>query len=135
MPLIDLDLRPEAGPLRRFGVAAALLLLVAALLAPWPAPASAALGVLALGTGALAWARPRALLWPYVALSLLLHPLGLLVSYVVLAGLFFGLVTPLGLLLRALRHDPLRLHRPPGAGTRWVERKGAGDLARYFRQS
>jgi hypothetical protein len=48
----------------------------------------------------------------------------------VLSGLlslaFFLLVTPVGLVLRALGKDVLKLRRDPGAKTYWVDRKPPG---------
>jgi len=54
------------------------------------------------------------------------------VARVVLALVFVFLITPLGLLLRILGKDPLRLKRG-GAGTSyWSEAKQAQDLERMF---
>ena len=44
-----------------------------------------------------------------------------LISLGVLATLYFGVLTPLALVLRTFGRDPLRLRRP-AAGTYWRER-------------
>ena len=51
---------------------------------------------------------------------------------VVLALLFFIVVTPLGLAMRMLGKDPLRLRRPAGTGTHWSEVRRKSSLDRLF---
>lgn len=49
-----------------------------------------------------------------------------------LALLFFIVVTPLGLVLRMLGKDPLRLRRPSGADSYWSEVRQKSSLDRLF---
>ena len=51
---------------------------------------------------------------------------------VVLALLFFLVVTPLGWVLRMLGKDPLRLRRPAGAESYWSEVRRKSSLDRLF---
>jgi hypothetical protein len=51
---------------------------------------------------------------------------------VVLAILFFIVMTPLGLLLRMCGKDPLRLRRPAGAESYWSEARRTTPLERLF---
>jgi hypothetical protein len=71
-------------------------------------------------------ARPTLL----ASLKRLWHRLGLLlhaiVSPVVLGLLFFTTVTPIGLLMRGLGRDLLRLRFEPDAPTYWIERRPPG---------
>jgi hypothetical protein len=53
-------------------------------------------------------------------------------GYAVLALLFFLVITPLGLVLRMLGQDPLRLRRPAGAETYWSEVRQKSSLERLF---
>jgi hypothetical protein len=53
-------------------------------------------------------------------------------GYAVLALLFFIVITPLGLVLRMLGQDPLRLRRPAGAQSYWSEVRGQSSLDRLF---
>jgi hypothetical protein len=83
------------------------------------------LGV-AAAFGALALAAPRILaplnrLW--LRFGLLLHRI---VSPVVLGIMFFLVVTPIGLLMRALGKDPLRLRFDRAASTYWIPREPPG---------
>jgi hypothetical protein len=50
----------------------------------------------------------------------------------VLALIFFIIVTPLGLVLRVLGKDPLRLRRPGGAQSYWSEVRLKSSLGRLF---
>jgi hypothetical protein len=52
--------------------------------------------------------------------------MGRVVSPVVSGLLFFGVVTPTGLLLRLLGKDPLRLAPDRPASTYWIERRPPG---------
>jgi len=55
--------------------------------------------------------------------GLVLHAI---VSRVVLGLIFFGVVTPLSLVLRRLGKDPLRLRREPSSPSYWIDRKPPG---------
>jgi len=50
----------------------------------------------------------------------------------VLAVLFFLVVTPLGLVLRMLGKDPLRLRRPKGAESYWSEARRESSMEQLF---
>ena len=56
-------------------------------------------------------------------LGLLLHRL---VSPVILAVIYFAVVTPTGLIMRALGKDPLRLRADPTAASYWLHREPPG---------
>lgn len=73
--------------------------------------------------------RPMFVGWMYAA-----HPIGLVVSHVLLALVYFGVVTPIGLLMRALGHDPMTRRLDRSAATYWIEREQVSDVRRYFRQ-
>lgn len=131
-----LRLKEDPREWRKFGLslAAAPALLLALL--GWRgtlAPPTA--GLLALLPAALACAalvRPRALRPVYRAGMRLGHVLGRVVGRVLLAALFVVMVTPLGLLLRVLGKDLLRLRRPHDAKTYWQPARPLGDLDRMF---
>jgi hypothetical protein len=81
---------------------------------------------------AVAWIVP-ALLAPlnrlWMALGTLLHRL---MSPVVLVFIFFVVVTPLGLLMRALGKNPLRLRLDRQATSYWIARKPPGPKPETF---
>ncbi|HTA31329.1 MAG TPA: SxtJ family membrane protein [Candidatus Cybelea sp.] len=55
-----------------------------------------------------------------------------LAGRIVLALFFFIIVTPLGLVLRLLGKDPLRLRRPVGAASYWTEVRKKSSLDQMF---
>jgi len=55
--------------------------------------------------------------------GLLLHRI---VSPVVLAIMFYGVITPMGVLMRAFGKDPLRLRRNGSAQSYWIKRDPPG---------
>ena len=59
----------------------------------------------------------------WLRFGLLLHRI---VSPVVLAIMFYLVVTPMGLLMRAFAKDNLRLRRDAGAESYWIEREPPG---------
>ncbi len=138
MAMIDIDWNPGTTMLRRFSaVGAAFFGGLAAWAAlkgwspgwlPWTA------GGLALFCALCAWIAPKWNLPLYLALTVLTFPIGLVISYLVLGFIYFGLMTPLGLVFRLMGRDALTRRLDPQAETYWVPRESVGDLRRYFRQ-
>ena len=93
------------------------------------------IGWMAGGTLALAGLIYPPLIRPvFVGLILITFPIGWVVSHVLLGVIYFGVVMPVGLLLRMIGHDPLQL-RPPGGDSLWKTPAGKTDPASYLRQS
>lgn len=133
----DLDLQPSAHTLRQF---AGIWLSFFAFLGWWyglraqqpERAALLALAAVAVGLPGL-W-RPHRIKWLYVGLMLATFPPGWLTSRLVLAVIFYGVFTPLGLCFRLLGRDMLQLRSQPGRTTYWQARSAATDVRRYFRQ-
>ncbi len=70
----------------------------------------------------------------YVGLSILAFPVGWLMSRVLLAVLYYGVLTPIGVLLRLGGRDPLERRFDREAWSYWRPRPPAGDATSYFRQ-
>ena len=123
----DRDEAPRASSNRAFGLVFAAVFLIVAVI-PWVfggtmrvwsvVVAAAFLGVALLAPGLLA---PLNRLW--TRFGLLLHHL---VSPIVLGVMFYLVVTPTGLLMRALGKDPLRLRLDRSARTYWIDRTPPG---------
>ena len=137
MPLANINWNPDA---RRLRLSAACLP-IAALLPAYltyrfiesSGLASGILGVALVvsfvGLVRPPWFRPLYVVWTAVGL-----PFRWILSHVLLLLIFFGVVTPIGLLLRALGYDPMRRAADERATTYWVERPDSDDHQRYFRQ-
>jgi len=70
----------------------------------------------------------------FVGLILLTFPIGWVVSHLLLGLIFYGVVTPIGLILRISGHDLLQLKKPSGDSA-WKTSVGKTDATRYLRQS
>jgi hypothetical protein len=147
MPMIEINWIPSRGHLRVFGVGA---LVVFGALGTWlffshrffglEIPESTAealayaLWALAALSGILAAAAPAALRPLYIVLLIISVPIGWLVSHVVLAVVYYGILTPIGLALRLCGRDPLCRKFDPQAPSYWVDRPPARNVKSYFRQ-
>jgi hypothetical protein len=133
----DIPFDPPRRTLRQF---AGLSLVVFGGLAGWnyfakgQVVSSAVLAVLAVAIGLPGLVRPRLVRPVYVGAMILAFPIGWVVSRLLLAILFYGIVTPMGLVLRLSGRDPLRLARPAARTTYWVAKPEPADLRSYFRQ-
>jgi hypothetical protein len=92
------------------------------------------LGVLAVLVGGAGLVRPDAMRWIYTAWMGAAFPIGWTVSRVILASLFYGVVTPLALMFRMKGRDVLHLRRPQ-TRSYWNLKTGASDVNDYFRQT
>jgi hypothetical protein len=133
MPLVALNWSPDTRVLRQFGwIACAVGVLGGSFVwSGWIATVAMALGVF---SGAASLVRPAANRPLFVALSAMTYPIGLVVSLVVLAVLFYLVVTPVGLLLRLSGTDPLSRRSEPRSTTYWSEARPARPKSDYFRQ-
>jgi hypothetical protein len=71
----------------------------------------------------------------YIGMSYVTYPVGFVVSYVVLALVYFLALTPIGLTMRLFRHDPLSRKFEPGATSYWKPRNKTRTPDSYFNQS
>jgi len=114
---------------RRFGWLLATALGVTA----WRVSSTALLAIAVLTIGvATIW--PLSLRRPHVWLTWLTRPVGLLVSQLLLALVFFALITPLALLFRLLGRDLLNCRPNPDATTYWRSCTPKTDASSYLRQ-
>jgi hypothetical protein len=133
----DIQFDPPRKTLRQF---AALWLVCFGGMALWQALVreraglASILAVLALTIGLLGLARPEWMRRIYVGWMILAFPIGWTVSQVMLAVMFFGLFTPLGLVFRLLGRDPLHRTRRPELESYWAPKPAPTDLRRYFKQ-
>ena len=79
-------------------------------------------------------------LWPasrrriYVGWMYAVYPIGWTVSHLLLGVVYFVVITPVGLALRALRRNPLERRVDRAAATYWVRHNPADSIKRYLRQ-
>ena len=79
-------------------------------------------------------------LWPasrkriYVGWMFAVFPIGWVVSHLLLGVVYFLVLTPIGLTLRALGRDPLERRFDQSASSYWVRHDPATQVKRYLRQ-
>jgi ABC-type uncharacterized transport system permease subunit len=137
MALLEINRNPSRRDLAWFGLVLFLFFLVVggvlgralasdvARHVAWGAGAILALAYYAVP----GWRRPMFVGWMYAA-----YPIGFVMSHLLLGVVYFGVVTPIGLLMRAMGHDPMTRRFDRSATTYWVERQRVSDVKRYFKQ-
>jgi Saxitoxin biosynthesis operon protein SxtJ len=133
----DIDFQPERKKLRQFAV---LWLCFFLGLAVWKGLwqgqtlVGGLLAAIAVAVGVVGSISPARIRLVFVAATVLAFPIGWVVSHLILAMLFFGVLTPVGLLFRLLGRDPLLLKRRANAESYWLAKPPAAHPRRYFHQ-
>ena len=147
MSLIAIDWKPDQPKLRKFGMVGTVVFLA---LMAWAIFRSAIFGIHLSGGGQTltvvllaalaahcllgALAAPGSLRPLFLGLTFIGLPIGWVVSHIVLAVVYYGLVTPMGLTMRLFGRDPMCRKFDPQASTYWTTRAKVADPGRYFRQ-
>ncbi len=93
------------------------------------------LWVAAVVVPAVGWLVPAFMRLVFLGMSYLAWPIGFVVSHVVLAVVFYLVVTPIGLLTRLFGYDSMKKRFDPEAKSYWIERAAeVPDEKRHFRQ-
>lgn len=140
MALLDLE-QPTPAALRWYGLSLASLVAIVGVLV-WTRGNSLVLAcaiwaaaglLLALYYAVPALRRPIVRAWMIIS-----YPLAFVVSHVVMAAIYFLVLTPIGLLRRALAGDPMQRGFDERADSYWQPRRarepGSDKYAGYFRQ-
>lgn len=136
MNWFHIPLKPSPRVLRQFAAAWLVFFLAAAAMqlfvrhrttAAWVLAAIALIGVVGL-------LMPSAVKWLFVGASVIAFPIGWVVTQVVLAVMFYAVLTPLALLFRWRGRDELYLRRKPERAGFWTTHRSAEDLKRYLKQ-
>jgi hypothetical protein len=136
MKLVEANWNPSDRQLRQFALICVLAIPLLCWL--WISADQRAIGLAAavgLAIGIIGLLRPSLVKYIFLALMVIAIPIGMVVSEVVLAMIFFGVFTPLGLVFRCMGRDALEREIKPDAKTYWQDRKTPQSVASYFRQS
>ena len=142
-PFREVNWKPGPHERRKFALSliigfpcVAVVLLVFGLLRGkgWNFPLAAVVGGGGLALGLLLRMLPRLVRPVYVAWYFVACCIGMVVGNLALAIVFFGLVTGLGLLMRALGRRPVRKTFDRRAATYWQDAEHVDDPNRYYRQ-
>ena len=138
MSLVEIDWHPKRKQLRSFGKIALLITAIISLLLyvlkgvsiPW------ALAIFAVGFTIflISMISSRLTRMIYVVLMAVTFPIGLVVSFTLLAIFYFLLLAPLGLIFRLMGRDALCRKFDATAESYWLSRREPEGPEQYFRQ-
>jgi hypothetical protein len=132
----DLALKPSQRVLRQFAAAWLVLFVVLAIrqgLLRGHTTTGVVLGGVAL-VGAVGLVKPAAVRWLFVGATVAAFPIGWTVTQVMLAVMFYVVLTPLALVFRWSRRDALQLRRRSGGASFWTVRDDLPEAERYLKQ-
>ena len=136
MAMIDVNWNPSRKELRQF---AGIWLVFFSLLGAWwwvdgSQTVARWMWVAAAVVGTIGLAVPVSVKPIYVGWMALAFPIGWTVSHLLLGAIYYLVLTPIGLLLRASGNDPMKRAFDRDAETYWVEHRTGDDPSTYFRQ-
>ena len=136
MALVRIDRNPSRRQLAVFGATWLAVFAAAGVLA-WRREAAVAAwalwaaAVLVPAGGSVA---PRLLRLIYVAMAYAAWPIGAAVSVLLLAAVYYLILTPIGLVMRLFGRDPMKRKFPSPEESCWAARPAETPAARYFQQ-
>jgi len=138
MALVEINWNPDSKDLRNFGrigviasvVIAALLHLIKGLAIKW------CLVIFAVGLAIFICSviSIKATKWIYLALTSVAFPIGMVISFIVMAIFYYVLLMSVGLIFRLIGYDPMRRKFDSNAESYWVRHRPCDDIKRYFHQ-
>lgn len=138
MALAEVNWNPDRRQLRLFGVGALVILTVVAILLHWfkglPAPWALVLSAAGLAIFLISLVSYNLTRTIYVTLTAATLPIGVAISFVLMAAFYYLLLTPVGLFFRLIGRDPLRRKFDRTATTYWIARRPPETSDRYFHQ-
>jgi len=137
MAVLDVNWNPADKQLRQFALLLALLLAGLAGWLAWkshPVAWAAGAGAAAVASGVLGVFRPGLMRVVYVGWMAAVFPIGWLVSHLLLAAIYYLVITPIGVMMRVCGYDPMQRRWDRQAPTYWKPRRDVDDPKRYFKQ-
>ena len=134
----DSPFRPSPRMLRQF---AALWMLFFGGMATWHRFGSGNDILASLFLGMAVTIGPMGVAWPklirpiFVGWLCLAFPVGWVISHLILACLYYGVIAPVGLFFRLIGRDALALRRRSEHDTYWIAKPTPSDIGSYYRQS
>jgi hypothetical protein len=135
--MIKIDHHPSRRQLTVFGLLWLLFFGVLGGMAWWKTVVSSrmitfwSLGM-AIPAAGLLW--PEVLRFVYLAATYVTFPIGMVLSCVILAVIYYFVLTPVGLVLRLRGYDPMRRRFDCNAKTYWLPHEPEEKTERYFQQ-
>ncbi len=92
------------------------------------------LWAVAIAVPAIGLVFPRFLRLVFLGMSYATFPIGWGASHLILALLYYGVITPIGLIRRFSNNDPMGRRFDRGVETYWTPRETEEGTERYFKQ-
>jgi hypothetical protein len=137
MAIMDVNWNPSRKELKAFSLLLIVFFAIVAWLAHRKGASIETAWMIASGgavVGVAGLFSPAFIRVVYVVWMTAVFPIGFVVSNVVLAIVFYGVVTPIGLLAKLTGRNALQLGFDRDAKTYWNPRQQIKDPRRYFRQ-
>jgi protein-S-isoprenylcysteine O-methyltransferase Ste14 len=137
MAILQIDRNPPSRQLRSFGALLALFVLLFGAFWWWRTgrPETARLIWVAGGfLAALYWAVPAVRRPIYVGWMFAVFPIGWTTSHLLMALVYYGVITPIGMLVRWNGPDLLQRRFDRSADSYWTSRPPPPEVSRYFKQ-
>jgi hypothetical protein len=139
--MIKVDFKPGARTLRQFSWLAVVGLPLIAFLVlrlfsafSWTHPAMlGAIGLGALQVALFAIGVTVLTHWVYVGLMVVAMPIGFVISHVLIAAIYYLVITPIALAFRLMGRDVIGKKLDPKAATYWHDRGAPRPAASYFK--
>jgi hypothetical protein len=135
--MLPINRHPTGRELRSFGILLVIFVALLGGLVLWRTDSATWARTIWIGGGLLALTyhlapaarRPIYVGWMYAA-----FPIGWAISHLLMALIYYGVLTPIGWALRARGRDPLQRRFDRSARTYWVQYTPQRDIERYFKQ-
>ena len=137
MALVDINWNPSRRDLRIFSL---LLLAVGAIVGGWlwSRNPDGLFGKVLLfggiGAGGIGACWPGIMRPIYMIWMALAFPIGWTVSHLMMAAIFYLVITPIGLMMRLCGRDPMQRRIDRESETYWISKPAQRDIKSYFRQ-
>lgn len=82
----------------------------------------------------LVWIAPAPARVIYIGWMSAAEPIGWTMTNVIMAIVYYLVLTPIALLMQLVGHDPMQRKLDPSATTYWIKRDPPSDMKRYFKQ-
>jgi ABC-type uncharacterized transport system permease subunit len=137
MSLIQVNKNPTARELTIFGLMLAGFALLLAMIVWWrfQAPVAAQwIAGIGIGIAVVFFAIPPLRKPIYLGWVYLTFPIGWTITHIVMAITYYLVVTPIGLIMRAVGRDPMQRKLDRAATSYWIAHQPADSVERYLRQ-
>jgi hypothetical protein len=134
--MVEINWNPDSRTLRWFAGLQVLFFCLLSWL--WRSSLGTTAGTILIAVsacvGIVGLARPSWIKPIYVAWMVTVFPIGWVMSHLVLGVIYYVVLTPIAVMVRWRRGDPLQRKFDPASPTYWTPRQSAAPSERYFRQ-